>query len=196
MISKGSGLPSIKKKVNFETKTTLDTLHTNNIQKIKEKINNKNVNNIIDRSNNYTALHYAISLSNDEITEYLLACGANVDLKDREGNDCYSLSRNKFLHNLLIKRKEDKIYELQLRNDELKNKIKDLEEKNNYLNKSADDYIVKVVKITSELTEKKEEVIALKSIISKHENEMNALKRKLEDSDTAFTNLLKRQRKN
>ena len=33
---------------------------TNNIQKIKEKINNKNVNNIIDRSNNYTALHYAV----------------------------------------------------------------------------------------------------------------------------------------
>ena len=169
---------------------------TNNIQKIKEKINNKNVNNIIDRSNNYTALHYAVTLSNNEITEYLLTCGADASVKDKEGNDCYSLSRNKFLHNLLIKRKEDKIYELQLRNDELKNKIRELEERNDYLNKNADDYILKVVKITSELTEKKEEVIALKSIISKHENEVNALKRKLEDSDTAFTNLLKRQRKN
>lgn len=37
MISKGSGSPANKKKINFETKTTLDTLHTNNIQKIKEK---------------------------------------------------------------------------------------------------------------------------------------------------------------
>ena len=37
MISKGSGSPPNKKKINFETKTTLDTLHTNNIQKIKEK---------------------------------------------------------------------------------------------------------------------------------------------------------------
>ena len=45
---------------------------TNNINILKDKLNNQNVNNIIDTKNNFTPLHFAIKVSEPIIINFLL----------------------------------------------------------------------------------------------------------------------------
>lgn len=107
MISKGSGLPSIKKKVNFETKTTLDTLHTNNIQKIKE--NENELNGIIKER--------------DEIKEKLISITDYIEYDQVE-------NRLKYLENeIKIRNNKNEYLDYFLETGEILYKYYDLQEK-------------------------------------------------------------------
>ena len=65
---------------------------TGNLVELRKLINNSNIDNIIDTKNNYTALHYAVKLPNNNIVEYLMSCCANPNIKQNEGKDAIDLS--------------------------------------------------------------------------------------------------------
>lgn len=201
---------------------------TSNMTNLKKLVNLTNVNKIIDKKNNYTALHHAVRIKkNDQIIEYLMNCGADPKMKQDEGKDCIDLSiefNYKFLIDKLLKNNDlelkNKIFELKNKEIELKNKeieldkiflkfddlhlrFKDIEkinyklvQKNDFLNKTNDTYIknidsikienVKLIKINDE---------NIKNIeLIKIEN--SNLKRKFNESEEAFKNLLKKVKKN
>ena len=60
---------------------------TGNLVELRKLINNSNIDSIIDKKNNYTSLHYAVKLPNNNIVEYLMSCGANPNIKQNEGKD-------------------------------------------------------------------------------------------------------------
>lgn len=159
---------------------------TSNYQEVIRLVDSLNVNNIIDTTNNYTALHHAVRIrGNNSIIEYLMSIGANPNLKQNEGKDCIDLSiesNYRYLIDKLIKEKDfelDKIYDkLDTANYESKNlKIKNevLVEENEYLKKSSTQYVEKIENLKTENVK---------------------LKRKYEDSEKAFSNLLKKTKKN
>ena len=163
-----------------------------NIIEIKKLINSSNVNKIIDIKNNYTALHYAVKFPNNNIVEYLMNCNADITIKQFEGKDAIDLSiesNKRYLIDNLLKKNNIEIDQLYTKFDDLHYKTKtfernnnDLKQSNEYLMKSNDNYIKKIEEI-------KEDNVKL--------NEDNVkYKRKLEDSDKAFSNLLKKVQKN
>jgi ankyrin repeat protein len=158
----------------------LFSIITGNVCEVKKLVNKNNINNIIDTKNNYTALHYAVKLPNNEIVEYLVNCGANVNLKQNEGKDAIDLSieaNKRFLINKLItdtSKDSKELDELYVKYDDVNYKFKNLEKTNKTL-KDANEYLEKV---NEELKENN-----------------SKLKRKLEDSETAFENLLKKTKK-
>ena len=165
---------------------------TGNITEIRKLVNNTNVNKIIDTKNNYTVLHYAVKLPNNNIVEYLISCGADTTIKQNEGKDAIDLSiesNKRFLVDNLLKKNNFEIDQLYTKFDDLNYKTKTLERSNNdlkqsneYLNKSNDQYVKKI----EELKKDNEKL-----------NEDNVkIKRKLDDSDKAFSNLLKKVQKN
>ena len=66
---------------------------TSNLKEVKRLVNAPNVNNLIDNTNNYTALHHAVRVKgNNDIIEYLMSIGANPKIKQNEGKDSIDLS--------------------------------------------------------------------------------------------------------
>ena len=165
---------------------------TGNITEIRKLVNNINVNKIIDTKNNYTALHYAVKLPNNNIVEYLMSCNADTQIKQNEGKDAIDLSiesNKRYLVDNLLKKNNVEIDQLYTKFDDLNYKTKtlerynnDLKQSNEYLNKSNDQYVKKI----EELKEDNEKI----------NNDNVKFKRKLEDSDKAFANLLKKVQKN
>jgi FtsZ-binding cell division protein ZapB len=158
---------------------------TSNLQEVRRLVNSSNSNVIIDTTNNYTALHHAVrTRGNDKIIEYLLSIGANPRLKQNESKDAIDLSieaNYRFLIDKMINKNDaelDEIYEkLGSVNYEYKNikrKNDELEEENNYLKKSQSQYVEKIEKL---------------------KNENISLKRKFDESEKAFDNLLKKVKK-
>ena len=156
-----------------------------NIAEIRLLINNTNINNIIDKTNNYTALHYAVKLPNKDIVEYLMKCGANASIKQNEGKDAIDLSiesNKRYLIDNLLKKNDNEIDQLYTKYDDLNYNKRKLETENNdlkqeikYLNSSNEQYVKKIEEL-------------------KEDN--GKLKRKIDDSEKAFTNLLMKNRKN
>jgi len=164
---------------------------TSNLNEIKKKINNSNVNNIIDNKNRYTVLHYAVSLQNTDIINYILECGGNPEIKTKDGKDCFELAteKNKLLiHKFFINKKEDEIYKLKSNNDDLKYKISNLENSLEYTKKSSENYNNKIIKLTDENN-------SLKRRLDECDNKIFKLQKDLDESTIAFNNLLKKQRK-
>jgi ankyrin repeat protein len=157
---------------------------TGNIIELRNLVNTVNVNRIIDNVNEYTALHYAVGLPNQQVIKYLIECGGDIDIKNKNNEDCLTLSlasNRKFIVNLLLEKNDkeidiylNKIDDLNYKNKNLEKTVKELKETNNYLNKSNDEYIEKINNIKLENSE---------------------LKRKLDDSNEAFKNILKKQKK-
>lgn len=74
-------------------------INTSNEKDVTRLVTSKNVNDIIDKKDGNTALHYAIKMNNDKIIKYLLEIGANPYIKTISGKDAFDLSidfRNKF----------------------------------------------------------------------------------------------------
>jgi ankyrin repeat protein len=158
---------------------------TGNISSVRRLVTSSNVNKIIDKKNNYTALHHAVRIRrNDDIIEYLLSIGANPLLKQNEQKDAIDLSiesNYRYLIDKMLKEKEtelDKIYtkfdEVNYGYKNLERKNKELTEENTYLKKSAEQYVEKIEELKTENV---------------------SLKRKYDDSEKAFANLLKKTKK-
>jgi ankyrin repeat protein len=158
---------------------------TSNPQEVRRLVNSSNVNDIIDTTNNYTALHHAVRIrGNNVVIEYLMSIGANPKLEQNEGKDCIDLAieaNYRYLIDRLIKEKDielDKIYDkfdtINYQYKDLERKNEKLVEENEYLKKSTSQYVEKIETLKTE----------------------NAgLKRKYDESEKAFTNLLKKVKK-
>jgi ankyrin repeat protein len=164
---------------------------TGNLQEVRTLVNASNVNNIIDIKNKYTALHYAVKLPNNEIVEYLMSIGANPNTKQNEGKDAIDLSiesNKRYLVDRLIKSNSRDVEVLTSTCDDLKSRLRtveknntDLKATNDYLLKSNGEYVTRIDK--------------LNAVIEEKNTENQKLKRKLDESETAFTNLLKKNKK-
>lgn len=181
-------IPSRTTLSNQRNRTENDILYailTSNLQEVRRLVNSTNSNDVIDSVNNYTALHHAVRIrNNDKIIEYLLSVGANPFLKQNECKDAIDLSieaNYRYLIDKLLKEKEnelDKIYSkfddvnYQFKNLERKNK--ELIEENEYMKKSQSQYVEKIEQLKTENV---------------------GLKRKYDESEKAFANLLKKTKK-
>ena len=90
---------------------------TNNLTRLRLLLNRNNVNNVIDKKNNYTAIHYAVTLPNNDITKLILELGGNPDIKQLEGYDAYELalrSGKKYIFQYFEHPQEEKISSLSL----------------------------------------------------------------------------------
>ena len=172
---------------------------TGNLNSVRTLINSTNVNTVIDRKNNYTAIHHAVRIKkNDQIIEYLLSVGANPYIKQDEGKDAIDLtieSNYRFLIDKLMKQKEAELDNIYSKFDDVNYKYKNLdktnqqlEEENKYLKKSTEQYVAKVDELKTEINKLKTENTNLGIDNLK-------IKRKYEESETAFSNLLKKTKK-
>lgn len=154
---------------------------TGNLREVQRLVNSSNVNAIIDTVNNYTALHHAVKLPSNDIVEYLMKCGANPNLKQKEGKDSIDLSieaNKRFLINRVIADSTRGIDEIYTKLDDAKYNLRSVERKNVEL-VEENNYLKKVnQENTTKISQLKEEIVTGK--------------RKLEQSETAFTNLLKK----
>lgn len=177
---------TIRKNVNNTKNQILYAILVRDRVRVGELVNNANVNNIIDDVNDYTALHHAVRIrGNDSIIKYLISIGANPKLKQNENKDAIDLSieaNYRFLIDELLKDinvELDNIYDKfdNIKHDKgvLETQNKNLTEENTYLKK-----------ISTQNTEK----------ISLLKTDNEKLKRKFEDSEKAFQNLLKKNKKN
>lgn len=170
---------------NSSSNEIMFTVLTSNLQEVRLLVNSSNVNDIIDTTNNYTALHHAVRIrGNNDVIEYLMSIGANPKLKQDEGKDCIDLAieaNYRYLIDRLIKEKDielDKIYDkfdtINYQYKDLERKNEKLVEENEYLKKSTSQYVEKIETLKTENT---------------------GLKRKYDESEKAFTNLLKKVKK-
>ena len=121
----------------------------NNMDKLKKYLNKRNINTIIG-STHMTALHYALSIcnDNDDIIKLLLDNGADPYLKQHTNLDCFDIALNnkkkyffdyfenqQKMNNSLHKRKRDE-YEQDY--NDLKEKYNELRDNNFQLKKECD----------------------------------------------------------
>ncbi len=112
---------------------------TGNLREVTRLVNTSNVNNVIDTTNRYTALHYAVKLPNNDIVEYLMNCGADPNIKQNEGKDSIDLSieaNKRFLINKVMAKNDKELDDIYNKLDESKHNIRTLERKNKELNES------------------------------------------------------------
>jgi ankyrin repeat protein len=155
---------------------------TGNLIQVKKLVNRSNVNRIIDLKNKYLPIHYA--LSDNEILKYLLDIGADPTLKQGEGYDAYELSvrlGKTYIFDYYKENQEIKITSLENENKELVKKNNKLVEENAYLSRSIDNYNNRILSYDNTMKRKIEEC--------------DKLKKDLNESEKAFTNLLKKQKK-
>ena len=120
---------------------------TNNLQKLKSILNVNNINNIIDNVNNYTALHYAVTMPHNDIVKFIIELGGDPYLKNKDELNSFDLSLKsgkKFLFEYNKQKQEIKIDELREENNKLEDINKKLEDKNIYINSSIDNYNIKI----------------------------------------------------
>jgi len=167
---------------NNDNDSIICAIVTGNLIQVKKLVDKSNVNKIIDLKNKYSAIHYA--LGNNEILQYLLDLGADPKLRQCEGYDSFELSvrlGKTYIFDYYKQNQELKISNLEYENKDLLKKNNNLTEANAYLSKSIENFNTKVLSLNNCLTRKI--------------NECTKLKRDLDDSEKAFSNLLKKQKK-
>lgn len=174
---------------------------TQNLSTVRRLVNASNINQTIDETNGYTALHHAVRVKkNDAIVEYLLSCQADVNMKTGDGSNCDAIDlaievNYRFLIDKILKKKDTELDELYTKYDNLNYKVKDVEKNCAKLESTNEN----LTNINYGLTKSNEEQ-AIKINGLKMENtelkiENTELKRKLSESNTAFGNLLKKNKK-
>jgi ankyrin repeat protein len=131
----------------------------------------------LNPNNKYTALHYAIKFELNDIIQFLLSKGADLDACDNCGNDCYDLALKYDIKIIINKMKKPRDNEIKALQEEIINKkrrIDDLEYKNRDL-KHENEYISK---INNELSDKNKK-----------------LKSDNDDLNIAFNNAIKKTKK-
>lgn len=155
---------------------------TNNLTKVKSLLNRNNVNNIIDTKNNYTALHYAVTLPNNDITKFILDLQADPKIKQCEGYDAYELalrSGKKYVFQYYEQLSEMKINNLEMDNKNLYSKINVLKRNNEHLNESMDSA--------------NDKINNLNKVIETKDKEIKKLRKDVDEAEQAFTNLLQKK---
>ena len=185
--------------------TVLFSVVTGNLKEVTKLVNNNNINNIIDKTNNYTSLHYAVKLPNKNIVEYLISCGANPKIKQNEGKDAIDLSiesNKRYLIDHLLTKNDLELDNIYSKFDDISHNKKilesentELKQANQYLNIANDQYVKKI----DELKKFNQDLhitnnTAIKKIDDLNENNVK-LKRKADDSEKAFTELWMKHRK-
>lgn len=166
-----------------------------NIMSIKE-----NINRIIDNTEGYTPLHYAIYRGRDNMIKYLLDLGVSPDTKTLNGDDAYTLSV-KYGNNYLINQRFDKdknnISDLQKNITTLQRKINSVETNNKFLIKSNDDYFNKnsllkndTLILKKDINKLNNENLEIKSENNELRSENKSLKRKYENLEKSYDGLL------
>lgn len=185
---------------------------TNNLSQVKALLNSGNVNSIIDSKNNYTALHYAVTLPNNNITEYILDLGANPKVKQNDGYDAYELSfisGKKYINKYFMDKQEVIINKLQDENQSLLRtkkyqdiSINNYNKKINELTDKADLQIYNTIRLEKNVESSNATCLSLKNtmaLLVKNNkaivDENISLKRKCGETELAFINLLKKQKK-
>ena len=159
---------------------------TNNVSDVRNLINIRNYNNILDEATGFTALNYAISSPNvsNEIIKYLLSLGANPKEKIKNQEiDSFDLAiryNKRYLFEYFNKIQDDKIITLSDKNQILQNKIDRSDVTNKFLLNSIDGYNIKINKLNEEIKNK--------------DVQISSLKRKNDEIETAFNNLLKKRK--
>lgn len=171
---------------NSTTNDIMFAVLTSNLQEVRRLVNSSNVNDIIDTTNNYTSLHHAVRIrGNNSIIEYLMSIGANPKVKQGEGKDCIDLAieaNYRYLIDKLLKEKDVELHNIYDKFDNVNYEYKNLQttnavlvEENKYLKKSSTQYVEKIELLKTE----------------------NAgLKRKYDESEKAFDNILKKVKNN
>jgi len=182
-----------------ELKRSTDLMYylmTNNLDKIKQLnlINRGNVNNIIDKINKSTALHYSLQLQDNSITNYLLELGADPNVKNASNKDSFELSldyHKKYVFDFVINSKETIISNLDDECLQLKKKIKLETESKDYLSKSVDNYRSTMKNLQSEIKNINDKNDILQNENNGLKDQNKTLKRKIEklnDSIDGFLN--------
>lgn len=168
--------------------TIIFAIVTGNEEEVRRLINSTNVNrflSLFDSKNDpVTALHYAVKLPNNNIVEYLMNCGADPSIKQLDGKDSVDLSieaNKRFLINKLISGNSRELDQAYSKLDETKYNLRNVEKKNQEL-VETNTYLEK---INTEYSKK----------INDLKEENKTVKRKLDDSEKAFENLLKKNKK-
>jgi len=175
----------------------LEAIGNNNIKKVKETVNRNNANNIVNKRLNWTSLHYALSQNADkEILEYLIGI-TNENLKDIKCNDFKTFSFN---HNntIYVDIYENKFNKKQYDCEVKDKKIDDLNEKINYLNNTNDTLSTNIRNLKKD-NDKLQNEQNINNLLVKENNDLKnnnqKLKRKINESEKAFDNLLKKSKK-
>ena len=157
---------------------------TGNLNQLKELININNINNVIDELNGYTSLHYAAKLKFNNITKYLLDNGADPHINQLENKNSFELaidSHTSYIFDYYKLKQEEKVTELKSEVTNLNKEINNLQDTNTFLNGVIDNYKHKVNKLDIIIIDKNKEI--------------EQVKRKKEESDEAFSKLLKKFKK-
>jgi ankyrin repeat protein len=157
---------------------------TGDINKIRKSITSLNIDKIIDSKNNFTALHYSVTSQSNDIIKYLLNCGANPELKSKDGKNIYDFAlsyQKKIVFEHFIEKNQDKIDVLKTKVVDRDNKINTLQTTIKFLTQANDEYSIKVNMLNNQISDKN--------------IECSNLKRKLKDAETTVTTLLKKQKK-
>jgi len=178
-------ITSITTVLNIEKKNKiLFAVVTGNLNQLKESINSTNINTIIDDVNKYTALHYAVKLKFNEITKFLLDNGADPYLLQSENKNCFEVatdSHTSYIFDYYKLKSEQEISKLKSEVTNLNYEINNLKDTNAFLNTTLDNYKNKVNRLNISIDDKNKEI--------------GELKRKKEESDEAFSKLLKKFKK-
>lgn len=172
---------------------------TNKLKLVQTLVNSSNVNDIIDSTNNYTSLHYAVKTKqNSDIVEYLMKCGANPKIKQNEGKNAIDLAiefNYKYLIERIINEKDNELDKLYIKYDDLYYKAKNLER----TNKELENTNIELRNINIELRNTNENLIkSANQYIEKIDSlevEKSNWKRKFDESDKEFANFLKKNKK-
>lgn len=159
-----------------------------NYQMIVKLINSSNANDIIDNKNYYTALDYAIQVKNNQIIEYLLRIGTNPYKLKPNGKNSIDTAiefNNKFFIEKILAKKDNELDLFFSKYDNLTHKTKQFEKTNSELINLNTNLTNANELLRKENNKLKSEIIQLDTIISD-------TKRKLESSEKAFGNLLKK----
>jgi len=152
-----SKIPKSIKMFTRSTKTTVELERSHkelislildqNVEKVKEKINTENVNDVLNSINQYTALHYAIYIRDIEIIYYILSLSPKLDVKTSNEKDIFdafdlSTTQKNFVLKLLLQ-KENQLKQFEKEKEHLHSQCSTLRQNNIYLTKSIDDYMMK-----------------------------------------------------
>lgn len=173
---------------------------TDNFNEFGKLINEANVNNIIDKKNGFTALHYAVKFNNNTMIEFLRNLGANPKIKTINNEDSYDLAlkyQNKYLIDFTLNENAEDIIEFQKFVKTQDRKITDIVSNNKFLLKSLDDATLKHGMQKTEINNLKIAIADLKSenaIIKKDFNSVTISKISFQNKNTELNkqiNILK-----